>query len=475
VTLVFAAMMAVLLAATGTFLYLRLDSSLNASINQHLRSRVHSLVAEIQVGDAGLGEAARSVLNGRPDAFAQVLMPSGHLFDRKAQPSVRPALNPTEIRAALQRELRVDHSGLPGHKGQPVRLLTRPFLFERRPLIAVVGDSLRSRDNALSHLLSLALIGGPVALVLASLAAYVTVGAALRPVEAMRRRAAEVSAAGSDQRLPVPPAGDELHRLGATLNQMLDRLGASLNRERAFVDDASHELRTPLALHKAELELALRYATTKDELRAAVASGVKDVDRLSELAENLLVLARADQDQLALAPQPVPVSELFSTVRERFSGRAAELGREISVEEDAADVSVRADPMRVERALSNLLDNALHYGGGPVRMWTNQVDGRVELHVSDNGPGFPADFLPHAFERFRQADAARSGDGTGLGLAIVDAVARAHGGRAARGSPAGESAPLRDERDHLDPRWDSRRRGPGRGAVHPAWGGSARR
>ena len=111
----------------------------------------------------------------------------------------------------------------------------------------------------------------------------------------MRRRATEISAAESEQRLPVPPAQDELRRLGETLNEMLDRLEAACERERAFVDDASHELRTPLALHKSELELALRYGGSREELRAAIASAIEEADRLSQLAENLLVIARSDK------------------------------------------------------------------------------------------------------------------------------------------------------------------------------------
>src|SRR5439155_15349146 len=128
-----------------------------------------------------------------------------------------------------------------------------------------------------------------------------------RPVEATRRRATEISAAQTEQRLPVPPAQDELRRLGDTLNQMLDRLQAAVERERAFVDDASHELRTPLALHRTELELALRYGQDTTELRAAIASAIEEADRLSELAENLLVLARADKGRLAIDPEPVAV------------------------------------------------------------------------------------------------------------------------------------------------------------------------
>jgi two-component system OmpR family sensor kinase len=427
VTLVFAAVMAIVLSATGVFLYLRLESELNRSIDGDLESRAHQLVGEIRVKDRGLGEAARSLLDKRPEEFAQVLTRSGRKFDAP-QRTGTPALRPAEVKKVRQGLITVD---LPGFRrsDDPERLLAFPFLFEGDPLIAVVGASLDNRDEALANLLTLLLIGGPIALVLASLAAYWTVGAALRPVDAMRRRAAEVSATGSQQRLPVPPARDELHRLGETLNRMLDRLETALQRERAFVDDASHELRTPLAAHKAELELALRYGASSEELRRAIASAIEEADRLSQLAEALLVIARSDKGELVLNLEPIEVSDLFATVRDRLSGRAERDGRSL-VFEDGSHGSIHADRMRVEQALSNLVENALRYGTGTVRVWSRANDGRIEIHVGDQGPGFPPDFLPHAFERFRRADTARSGDGTGLGLAIVKAIAVAHGGEA---------------------------------------------
>jgi two-component system, OmpR family, sensor kinase len=426
VTLVFAVVMAIVLGATGVFLYLRLESELNSSINSDLESRAQQLVREVQVEDAGLGEAARSLIVPRPDEFAQVLTRSGRLFD-PPQPT-GPALSREKIKTAGERQITADLPGL-GQSDDPERLFALPFLFENHHLIAVVGTSLDNRDEALANLLTLLLIGGPVALLLASLAAYWTVGAALRPVEAMRRRAAEVSATGSQQRLPVPAARDELHRLGETLNRMLDRLETALQRERAFVDDASHELRTPLAAHKAELELALRYGSTNEELRVAIASAIDEADRLSQLAEALLVIARSDKGQLIVKLEPVEIADLFATMRNRLSARAERDGRSL-VFDDAAPTAVEADRMRVEQALGNLVENALRHGAGTVRVWSRATDGRMELHVSDEGEGFPPEFLPHAFERFRRADTARSGDGTGLGLSIVKAIAQAHGGRA---------------------------------------------
>jgi two-component system, OmpR family, sensor kinase len=218
---------------------------------------------------------------------------------------------------------------------------------------------------------------------------------------------------------------------------MLDRLQAAVERERAFVDDASHELRTPLALHKTELELALRYGESPEELRAAIASAIEEADRLSQLAEDLLTLARSDKGRMSIETKPVEVRDVFAAVRSRLGGAADQAGRSLVVD-DPDGLVVEADPARVEQALANLVENGLRHGDGQIRLWAQAREDGVELHVSDAGPGFPPEFLPRAFERFRRADTARSESGAGLGLAIVDAIAQAHSGQAAaRNTPEG--------------------------------------
>jgi signal transduction histidine kinase len=303
----------------------------------------------------------------------------------------------------------------------------------------LVGASLDDRNAALDNLRTILLIGGPVALLLASLAGYIVAFGALRPVEAMRRRAAAISVAGPDERLPLPEANDELRRLGETLNQMLGRLETALERERTFVDDASHELRTPLALHKTELELALRYAKTSEEMRAAISSAVIEVDRLSALAEDLLVLARSHQGKLALHLRKVRVADLLGDVRERFAARIRDSGGALVVE-SSDGLTVDGDPVRLEQALTNLVENAILHGGGEITMRASQARGDLQIHVEDRGPGFPPEFIDRAFERFSRADHARGGNGTGLGLAIVEAIARAHRGSAHAANRDGSGA-----------------------------------
>jgi signal transduction histidine kinase len=401
VTLAFALAMALVLLATGLFLDYRLRSTLDEQLDETLRAR-------------GLDAAGVEA----DDSVAQ-LVADGRVV--RGAPS-RPLLDEAELARARTAEVEVERDGLPGFDDERVRLLARPV--EGGVLVAAVA--LGDRDEAVAALRTQLLVAGPLALLLASLAGYGLATAALRPVEAMRRGADEISAETSGRRLPVPTADDEVARLARTLNRMLDRLDAGIERERRFVADASHELRTPLALLRAELEVALRRPREPEELRAALAAAAADTDRLVRLANDLLVLATAGGGELPLSREPMPVRELLDAVAARF---AATGGRRLEVEADDGLV-VEADRLRLEQALGNLVDNALRHGAGVVRVTAGPDRDGIVFRVSDEGPGPPPAFVPHAFERFSRADDARTGDGAGLGLALVDAVARAHGGTA---------------------------------------------
>ena len=306
----------------------------------------------------------------------------------------------------------------------------------------MVGELLEDRDEALAALLAQLLIALPLALLVSSVIGYLVAGAALRPVEAMRTRAAGITPDSAERRLPLPRAHDEIHRLGETLNEMLDRLDAGLARERRFVADASHELRTPLANLRAELELASRRPRTRVELEAALRSAREEVERLVRLAEDLLVLARADDGKLPLRVERHRASDVLDAVAGRNRLRVSTDGRELLVA-FSGDLVLSGDRERLEQALDILVDNALVHGAGTVRLDAHVEDGAVVLAVTDEGSGFPPDFLPRVFERFTRADAARTAGGAGLGLAIVYAIARAHGGSAQAANAVGGGARVR--------------------------------
>jgi heavy metal sensor kinase len=427
-TLAFAAAMALVLAASGLFLYLRLGAALDRTIDQALLGRAGDLAALVRRDGRGLREGGGNRLLDQDESFAQVLGPGGDVLDSTPGLGTGPLLTGPQLARAARAMVTVDRPPLPG-SDDPLRLLAAPVQTGQGPVVVVVGTSTEERAEALRSLLRQLLLGGPLTLVAASLLGYLLAAAALRPVESMRREAEAVSAAEPGRRLPQPPGDDEIVRLGSTLNRMLGRLEAALAQERRFVSDASHELRTPLASLRTELELALRRPRPARELEAALRSAAEETDRLTRLAEDLLVLARADGGRLPVDPEPLPAARLLTEVAERFGAQAAAAGRTFDLQaEDGLEVVV--DRLRASQALGNLVDNALRHGRGRVRLEARRAGGRVELHVRDQGPGFPPGFLGHAFDRFSRADPARQGPGAGLGLAIVAVIAHAHGGGA---------------------------------------------
>jgi signal transduction histidine kinase len=420
--------MAAVLAVIGIVLYLRFEAQLDETLNQGLRSRAGDVSALIQRSDSALAAPGRSVLVERGESFAQILDADGAVVDGSPKLQAEPLLT-RELVERAARETFIFTRPNPFEQGEPARLLATPVTARGRRLVVVVGAGADDRNSQLASLALLLAISGPVALLLASLAGYGVASAALRPVEAMRRKADEITEDDAGERLPVGSADDEIARLGTTLNGMLARLERAVERERAFVADASHELRTPLAILKTEIELALRGARPAKELRDALQSAAEETDRLAELAEALLVIARADGDKLPLATTEVDTAKLLDGVSVRFESRVRASGRRLVID-GRPQTHLTADPRRLEQALDNLVENALRHGSGSIHLGTTTRDGTIALHVRDEGPGFPPEFIAEAFERFTRADHARSRGGTGLGLSIVQAIARAHGGEA---------------------------------------------
>nr|MDQ3572623.1 HAMP domain-containing protein [Actinomycetota bacterium] len=360
VTMAFAVSIAFVLAAFGLFLYLRFESQLDEAVDNSLEVRASDLSALIDE-DAGDDGLVFPTLDPE-DSFAQVLSPAGRTVLSTAQLDAGSVLDADARAHGKVGASFSERDEVPGLDGR-VRILATPIQVDGRTLVAVVGASLEDRDESLSQLALLLLLGGPAALALATLAGYWAAGRALGPVERMRSEAEAITAEAPGGRLAVPVADDELRRLGTTLNEMLVRLEGAIERERQFVDDASHELRTPLALHKTELELAQRYAADEGELRKAIASGIEEVDRLAQLADDLLVAARSGEDGLALSTERLDVGDLFQTVATRFHSRAGAAGREVEAG-SAAGISIHGDRLRLEQALTNMVENALRHGAG---------------------------------------------------------------------------------------------------------------
>jgi signal transduction histidine kinase len=397
-TAAFAAALLVVLALAALFVYVRVKDDLNAAIDDGLRSRADDLAAlAASSGERPPDLGGERLVEG-DEGFSQILNATGTVLASTLAPGAGAAIDGAQVERAARAPVLLDGE-VPGIEGG-ARILARPAGPAAAEAIVVVGSSTEDRSEALGGLRSAFLVGAPVAVLLITGLGYVLAGLALAPV------------------------------------------AAALERERTFVADASHELRTPLANLRAELELAGRRERSVEELRAAVVSAAEETDRLSQLAEDLLVIARSDQDRLAISREPIEPRTLLERVRERFAARARRAGREVVVD-PGAEGPVLVDAMRVEQALGNLVDNALRHGAGEIRLTAEPNGERAAFEVSDGGPGFPAGFAPRAFERFTRADQGRTGGGAGLGLAIAKAIAEAHGGDASIASDRGPRTTVR--------------------------------
>ncbi|GAA3268010.1 HAMP domain-containing protein [Dactylosporangium vinaceum] len=347
----------------------------------------------------------------------QIIEPEKHTVvagDRNADLFV-PLLRGSEIDNAL----RGDRVEVPGDRAvQPdtLRVTAHQVPDGRIILVAVpLADYHRSLD-----LLKNALwLTYPTLIVVLVAIAWRVVGAALAPVDRLRLGAERITGAATDERLPVPPSSDEIQRLAITLNHMLDRLAVSRARQRSFIADAAHELRSPLASIRIQIEVAQKlgdWAAVSDDV-------IADLDRLSRLVEDLLLLARADaSDHRRTAVEPVELRTLLAPFAKRYDTVTLAPGESLWTE---------GDPDALHRIVLNLVDNAVRHARTDVTL-TVEPEGANEvlITVTDNGEGIPAPLRERVFDRFARLDDGRARDagGSGLGLAIVRELTRRHGG-----------------------------------------------
>jgi signal transduction histidine kinase len=428
--LLFAAGTAVVLVAGSLVFVHFLDAGLRDSVDSGLQLRAATLAQA--VAKAGPDPV---VLPDQPNGMAQLFDASGRLI-ASAGAGNTPLLSATARsqarHGAVHANQMVKDQSDPVQAADPTRLLGIPIPHREGAWVVVVGAPLEGVDNAVARVRHAALVGGPFAVLLAGLGAWALATAALRPVERMRHQVAETSTQDPQPALSVPKTRDEVAALASTMNDLLGRLQNAMNRERAFVADAGHELRTPLAILRAELELASRPGRSRAELVEAVHAAAEESDRLARLAEGLLFLAGGDGGAGALRLYRTEIEPLLVAAAEQAQRGD---GHPISIEVDATPGLVAdVDAVRVRQAVDNLIDNALRHAppGTTVTVTGRREADALVVEVADEGSGFSANFLPHAFERFRRADSARARNdgGAGLGLAIVRSVANAHHGTA---------------------------------------------
>ena len=405
-----------------------LTSKIDESVTKDQRARVTRIMDFLRSGNTSIP---------RSEPFAQVIgrRADGRWFFLSrtvAFEGLDQLLTPAQLQLASTQELLI--TGKLEALGGQSRLLAVPEQLGTTRVVVVVGSSLAREDDTKHRLAVAFTLAGAVVVALIAGGGWALIGAALRPVRRMADEAAAISGSNLDRRLVLPDRSDEIAHLGATLNGMLERIEGSFRRERAFVDDASHELRTPLTIMRGELELAMAQPGDAEETRAAMQSLLDEVDRLSRLAEDLLVLARSGttaRSELSSGP-----TELLTVVTRAAGrlGRSNDSGLRLNV--SGPPVSVEVPEAVLERIVTNLLINAQHFAAGTISVGVGTVESPAgplaRLVVEDDGPGFPVEFLPRAFERFAVGSQSRtrSHGGTGLGLAIVRELSQTWGGTA---------------------------------------------
>jgi signal transduction histidine kinase len=422
------------LAAGAALLFYVLQRQLLHGLDAAATVRAGEVATRLVAGGEGGLDAALKAA-AREGQLVQVVDPAGRVV---ASSSGRPDQEPiTGLAPAPGQVLREDAGLLKiVDDTRPFLALSRGVSFHGRPWRVIVASFTEGQRESVTTVLKLLLIGFPGLLVLVAAAVWLLIGRALGPVEQIRRRVAGIGAGGEhdgagasglDERVPIPPTRDEIARLAITMNRMLDRLQAAQQAQRQFVADASHELRSPLATLTATLEVAGADVSgrTWRDLRAVMAA---EADRMATLVENLLLLARADDQGLRITAGDVDLDDLMELEARRL--RAAS---DLLVTTAIEPVRVTGDRQRLSQMLRNLVDNAGRHARGRVRLALVRAGDDAVLTVDDDGPGIePAD-RQRVFGRFVRLDESRdrARGGAGLGLAIVREVVLGHGGAVA--------------------------------------------
>jgi len=408
--------------------YFAMKGSIRATVNAELRQRLEG-VRQIIDEDAPHGPAAlEDELREYADGLGQgglvrVADAAGHAFYASRGLETAPE-NISGKKASLPFRIEIN--------GEEFRVLRETIQVAGVPYDVTVGNSIKDFDRALARFRLTLYAAVPVFLLVAALGGYWISRSALAPVDEITKAARSIGAQDLARRLTVPRTGDELERLASTLNEMLARLDASFQRITQFTADASHELRTPVSVMRTSAELALRKPRSDSEYRESLSQILHESEKVSQLIEQLLLLARADASSASIPMQRIDVAV---PLREAcLQARPAAEAKQIAFRENLSSqaCSVVGDAVSLERLFRILLDNAVKYtpSGGQVEVRLSAQDSFAIAEVRDTGIGiFPED-MPHIFDRFYRADRARTREsgGIGLGLAIGRWIAEAHHG-----------------------------------------------
>src|SRR6266568_4759716 len=426
--LVLAALLALYAGVASLFLFLSLREDFDQNLLEDVET-VEGMLAKEPNGAVTLHSSHPDAAEPRVGHFIEVWSPQGMLLYRSASLQDQTLGSPPGPEEGLH-DPAPSTAQLPN--GTRVRLVSGVYHIEDQRVVLRVAYSEEGLWRELGEFGEVLLLGFPIAVLLAGVGGYALARKALAPIDSMATQARTISAEKLGDRLSIENPEDELGKLGTVFNAMLGRLQAAFDQLRRFTADASHELRTPLTAIRSVGEVALQDQRSSAEYRDVIGSMLEEVDRLTRLAESLLVLSRADAGHVQLQRAHVSLLALAQEASALVEVLAEEKRQHIAVEGDTRPV-VSADRLILRQAVVNLVDNAIKYSPADSRILVYVCasdNGHATLEVTDQGPGVPPEHSSHIFDRFYRMDAARSREwgGAGLGLSIARWAVEAHGG-----------------------------------------------
>ncbi len=453
-TLWYVLILGILLISFSSFLYFTLSKSLHRDVDNKLRSLAELIALESasplsKFGFGSIDQALETSMNLKPiGKFIQVLDESGNI-GRKSEnlKNVQLPISLNALKNASKGLVTFETNHSIGNT--PLRIITFPVTENNHVTkIVQIASSLEGVEDALNTLFIILIVTVPLALMVASLGGQFLAHKALKPVDNITQTARVITSQNLNQRITPPKVKDEISRLIETFNEMISRLDQSFRQIKQFSSDASHELKTPLTILKGEVEVTLRKERTPQEYQQTLKSNLEEINRMSQIVEDLLLLSRADTGEIRLNIEDINLTEILNEVVTQMDRLAQSKGLYLSTSNHHQDIHIFGDALRIRELFINLIENGIKYteeGGSihitlqkentpPVRSQSDweggEKNGFVKVIISDTGIGIAKEDQERIFSRFFRVDKARSRErgGSGLGLSICKWIVEAHQG-----------------------------------------------
>jgi len=445
----------ILLTSFSSFLYFTLSKSLYRDVDNKLRSLAELIASESssplsKFSFGTIDQALEASMNLKPiGKFIQVLDESGNI-GRKSDnlKNVQLPISLNALKNASKGLITFETNRTIGNS--PLRIMTFPVVENSHVTkIVQIASSLEGVEDALNKLFLILIISVPSTLILASLGGQFLAHKALKPVDNITQTARMITSQNLNQRIHPPKVKDEISRLIETFNEMISRLDQSFRQMKQFSSDASHELKTPLTILKGEVEVMLRKERTSQEYQQTLRSNLEEINRMSQIVEDLLNLSKADTGEIILNKEDINLTEILDEVVAQMERLAKTKKLHLSATNHHQDIHIFGDALRLRELFINLIENGIKYTeeGGSIRIilqkeyplpvtgepdWVEREKGQfVKIIVSDTGIGVAKEDQERIFNRFFRVDKARSREqgGSGLGLSICKWIVEAHRGK----------------------------------------------